>query len=61
MSITMVKGFDYPRRQFGPTSAPAGVAELLIDYVLPGGSFVVPNCCSNELGPAKSAGRGGGT
>jgi hypothetical protein len=29
MSITMVKGFDYPRRQFCPTSAPAGVAEFI--------------------------------
>ena len=34
---------------------------LLPIHVLPGGSFVVPNCCSNEPGPAKSAGSGGGT
>jgi hypothetical protein len=34
---------------------------LLPIYVLPGGSFVTPNCCSNELGPANSAGKGGGT
>jgi hypothetical protein len=34
---------------------------LLPIHVLPGGSFVVPSCCSNELGPAKSAGKGGGT
>jgi hypothetical protein len=34
---------------------------LLPIYVLPGGSFAVPSCCSNELGPAKSAGKGGGT
>jgi len=34
---------------------------LLPIYVLPGGSFVVPNCRSNEPGPASSGGSGGGT
>jgi hypothetical protein len=34
---------------------------LLPIHVLPGGSFAVPSCRSKELGPAKSAGKGGGT
>jgi hypothetical protein len=39
MSITMVKGFGYPKRQFCPTSALAGVAEFIYNSSSSGRKF----------------------